>query len=85
MTEVKASMGWRTSTQVTATLKWEENPQKPVLYQHNGSAEKYTPANTYVRPVFTEWDQCSQKPQNSILNKVTLSQYCYIFHPLTWS
>lgn len=84
MTEIKASMGWRTSVQVTAPLKWGKNSQKSVLYQHNGSAKKYTPAKTYVRPVFTEWYQCSQKPQNSTLNKVTLSQYCYIFHLLTW-
>lgn len=84
MTQVEASMGWRTSVQVTATRKWEKSLQKRVLYQHNSSTGKYTPANTYVRPVFTELYQYSQKPQNCIFNKVALSQHCYIFHPLIW-
>lgn len=51
MTEVKTSMGWRTWVQVTATLKWEKSPQQPVLYLHDGSAEKYTPVITWVRPI----------------------------------
>lgn len=62
MTEVKASMGWITSVQVTVPLKWGKSPQKPLLYQHKGRAEKYTPANTHVRPVLIEGYQCSQKP-----------------------